>query len=104
MDKKIREHLIKVAEKNNWSTEEETLIEILLEGSKTVWEGNEDEHRWWEEYDRVVEIEGMFIKFRDAKTTGDDSPYEKGWELDSSTIREVKPVKKNIEVTEYMDV
>jgi hypothetical protein len=104
MNEKVRAHLAAIAEKDGYdSKDDDILIEYITEG-KTVWSGHKQKHRWWIEYDRVVEVEGMFIRFTDCETTGDNSPCDAGWEFDTSAIIEVKPVKRMAEVMEYVPV
>lgn len=51
-----------------------------------------DNLRWWNEIVKVVKVGNIFIKFKYAETTGDDSPFDKGYDLDSlSSIVEVFP-------------
>jgi hypothetical protein len=59
------------------------------------------ERRWWEDLFIVVEIDGMLIGFNGAKTTGDESPYEKGWEFDINTVGEVEKIEKLVKQVEY---
>lgn len=99
MNEKIRKQLQEYNLAKGWTTDDDSLIETLIESSP-VWEGDEDERRWWTTVTRVVEINGMFIAFGWAKTTGDDSPRDKGWEFDPSCIWEVKPVTKTVTVYE----
>jgi hypothetical protein len=101
MDENVREFLKSYNEKKCWKTDDETLIETLTD-SKRVWEGNEDSHRHWIEIDRVVQIEDRYFMYGWAKGAGDQGIYDAGWEFDPSTIREVVPVTKTVEVTEYV--
>lgn len=103
MNERIKNHLIEVAKKNGWKTDDDMLIDMVIEGN-SVWSGDEQERRWWTDFFNVVDIDGMFIGFWDAKTTGDDSAWDKGWEFDPSTIIEVKPVTKTVTITEYVPV
>lgn len=47
----------------------------------------------------VVEVDGMLIGFDGATTTGDDSPSDKGWEFNPSSICEVQA--KEVTTTVY---
>lgn len=38
------------------------------------------ENRWWDDVETVVEFNGIFIKYPYAKSTGDSTPWELGWE------------------------
>ena len=90
MNEKIRQHVAKFAESKGWPTDEESLIEVIFEANM-VWRGNESSRRWWTDCFMVVDVDGMLIGFDGAITTGDDSPRDKGWEFDPSTICEVEP-------------
>lgn len=98
MNEKIKEHVRKYCEKKGWPTTDESIIETIIT-RKRVWSGNADVMRWWINWFSVVEIDGMLIGFNDALTTGDDSPSDKGWEFDPSSICEV--VAKEVTTTIY---
>jgi hypothetical protein len=53
-------------------------------------EANALNRRWWTDCFVVVEVDGMLIGFDGATTTGDDSPSDKGWKFDPSSICEVQ--------------
>lgn len=89
MNEKIREHVKKYLKAKGRSTADESIIETITEG-KIVWTGNESSRRHWTDCFRVVEVDGMLIGFNDAIVTGDDSPFDKGWEFDLSSICEVQ--------------
>lgn len=57
--------------------------------------------RWWDEYRIVVELEpSLFISYVAARTTGDRSPYDVGWENPSiSHLKQVYPT--TVTVTKY---
>lgn len=103
MNKQIEEHLTKYHQSKGWgdSPSETQLIEVLRE-EDPVWKGEEEDHRWWISYWCVVEIDGMFIGFTDAFTTGDENAYDKGFEVDPDSVYEMEAVTKTITVTEYV--
>ena len=101
MNEKIRDHVIAYCESKGWTNDNEGVIEVITE-AKEVWSGDEEEHRHWIEYTKVVEINGMFIQFTDAKGAGDQGIYDAGWEFDPDSICEVKP--KEIKTTIYEPV
>ena len=76
-------------------------IERALSDRDPIWEGERSHRRHWADVFRVVEIEGVTIGYMGAETTGDDSPRDKGWELELDTICEARRVIKMIEVTSY---
>jgi thymidylate synthase len=103
MNEKVREFLKGINEKEGFAADDKSLIETLTEG-KRVWDGDDDEHRHWIEFTRVVQIEDRFFSFGWAKGAGDQGIYDAGWEFDPDTIQEVVQVKKVVEVTEYVPV
>ncbi len=90
MNDKIRDHMIAFCEAKGWANDNEGVVETIQEG-KEVWSGNEVEHRHWIEFDKVVEINGMYIQFTWAKGAGDQGLYDAGWEFDADSIFEVQP-------------
>jgi len=95
INEKIKNHLIEYNKSNGWGTDDETLIETLLD-SHVIAEEELTEHRWWIEYTHVVEIDGMIIGFDIAKTTGDMSAREAGWEFDPDTIVELEKYTETV--------
>ena len=97
MNEKIKNHLVKYAQSKGYGTDDATLIEILTD-SRAIGKQDEDEHRWWVEYTQFVEVDGMIIGFANARSTGDMSARESGWEFDPSSIFEaekyIEPVTK----------
>ena len=94
MDPKVREHVAAWNRKHGYSADnDEDIWETLVDAAEHVWSGDEDQRRWWTEYFHVVSLNGMFIGFTDAKTTGDDSARDKGWEPDFDSVCEVEPVE-----------
>ena len=91
-------HVAAYATANGYDTERSTLVEIICEAER-VWRGNESPRRWWNDCFTVVKVDGRLIGFNDAITTGDDTPYEKGWEFDPESICDV--VAKEITLTIY---
>ena len=101
MNKKIRQHLINYCENNGFDTNDVDLWEVLTECGKTVYEENLGSRRWWDDYFTVIELDGMQIGCLTAKTTGDDSPWDKGWEPDLELACEVNRTEKIVTVIEY---
>ena len=101
MNAKISEHVAAHNTANKLATDEASLVETIREATR-VWRGDESSRRWWTDCFTVVEVNGMLIGFADAITTGDDSPSDKGWEFDPSTICEV--VAKQVTTTVYEPV
>ena len=100
MDEKVKQHLINYCNKEEYGTTDEDLKEVLVECSKNLHREEFDRHRWWTLYKYVVEIDGMIIGYIDAETTGDDSPYDKGYEDGAYDVKEMKAVPKTITVYE----
>jgi len=101
MNDKVRQHLAKQLEADGDAVTDDYMKELLIDG-KTVWEGERDEHRWIIYFDKVVEIDGMFIQFGWATCTGDNSLEDSGFEWDWNTVCEVVP--KEVMTTTYVPV
>lgn len=97
MNDKVKQHLIKFAEANNWGTEEGELIEILTE-SEVIYEEKISESRWWNNVFRVVEVDDMYIGYNYAQANRDEHVRDLGWDFDPKTICEVKPVQTVVTV------
>jgi hypothetical protein len=104
MNEKIREHLVNYNMKHGYSTDDDTLVETLLECGKIVYKGKPYSYRWWDEYFCVTELDGMEIGFYNASTTGDDSPYDKGWEFDLNLCCEVERHEETKVIVTYTPV
>lgn len=99
MNEKIRQHLVTYAAKNNWPTDDDTLIEILTEAND-LYKRKVSDSRWWYTEFIVVDIDGMLIGYEYASANRDEHVRELGWEFDPSTICEVKAVEKTVIVYE----
>ena len=97
MNEKIKQHLIAVAAKNNWPTDNDTLIEILTEANE-VYVKKVSDSRWWYTEFIVAEVDGMLIGYEYAKANRDESVRDLGWEFDESTICEVEAVQETVTV------
>jgi hypothetical protein len=102
MNDKIRQHLISHAVKNDWSTDDKTLVEILTD-SPVIHESKISASRWWNNIFRVAEIDGMLIGYDYAQVNRDESLSDIGWGFDERTICEVKPVEKKVIVYEKVN-
>ena len=98
MNEKIREHVKKYNEAKGYGITDEDIIETIRDNKK-IWTGDFSGRRHWTDCLSVVKINGMLIGFNDAQTTGDDSPYDKGWEFEPESICEVAPYE--VTITNY---
>lgn len=81
---------------------EDEVFEFLAYECDEVYSESLGNRRWWEDLFIVVDIgDGVKIGFNSARTTGDDSPRDKGWEFDPDTICEVEEKTETITVTTY---
>jgi len=113
MKKNIKQHLInynkKMAEtlsgwelhEDNPELLEEELLETLFECGEEVHREVTNSSRWWNDVFIVKEIDGMFIGYEDAETTGDSSASELGFEFDKETIEEYEVKTKTKTITYY---
>lgn len=86
IDSKIREYIISWVGKD---LSDEDIEECILD-LPTIFEGDPSYRRWWQDVFCVCKLGDMLIGYWGARTTGDDSPRDKGWEFDPSTICEVE--------------
>lgn len=100
MKEHIKNHLIAHNQKHGYPVTDEALIETLRD-PKAVWKGGEEQHRWWACYTKVVEIDGMLIGFQDARSSGDMSAQERGWEFDPKSVFEAEA--KEVTTTVYVE-
>ncbi len=103
MNQKIKEHVAKYNLLKGYGNTDKEIIETIQE-SETIHEEKIDDRRWWDDWFFVVEIDGMKIGFDGAKTTGDDSPYDKGWEFDPESICEVEETTETVVVKKYKSI
>ena len=105
MNGKIYRHLKAYNEKNGWKmNSDEDMLETLEECGEIVFKNVLDERRWWSDVFKVTFLDGMLIGFNSATTTGDDSPKDKGWEFDPTSICEVERHEETKVVVTYTPV
>ena len=81
----------------------EQVFEFLAYECDEVYCESKGNRRWWEDLFVVVDIgDEMLVGFNSARTTGDDSPSDKGWEFDPDTICEVEKVTETKVITTYV--
>ena len=100
MNKKIRKIIEDEFNKtpNSYTLEDDdVLLEELTEG-ELVEETLIAEQDWWNIYRYVIKVGEHYIGYFDAKTTGDDSVRDMGYEIDEDTICEMIPVQKTVTV------
>ena len=69
----VREFLTKFNQRKGYETDDEGLVETLIECSREVQRIPFSKHRWYHKELVVVDIEGTYIKFIDYLITGDSS-------------------------------
>jgi hypothetical protein len=103
MNEKIKNYLLDYFNKNCFEQDkisERDFEEILLYEARPIYEKEIRHRRWWTDYFTVVKIGDILIGFNSAKTTGDDSRRDKGWEFDLNSICEVEAKEKTIIIYE----
>lgn len=93
----VREFLKQVNEKHGLGTDEESLIETLVDGV-ILHRSGRDEHRWYICETVVTDIDGTYIQYTDYVITGDNSMSDMDlrYDLDAAKIVE----RKERQVTE----
>jgi hypothetical protein len=98
MNEKVKQHLIAIAQKNDWDdTDDDTLLEILTEAEE-VYSKKISDSRWWYTEFIVADVDGMLIGYEYAKANRDENVRELGWEFDYDTICEVEAVQETVTV------
>jgi len=95
MDESIREHVAQYCRTKGWKPNDATIIEAIRE-AKRLHREEVGQHRWWNDYLYVVEVDGMIIGYLDSETTGDRSAWEVGCEFDPTTICRMRAVEKTV--------
>ena len=96
----IKKHVGEYLRVQDMNDSEDSIIE-LIRYSDEIYSEIVDTKRWWKVVFRVVEIDGMFIGFDDAETTGDNSPSDVGFEFNPESIVEVEKVVEIKHVVTY---
>lgn len=99
MNEKIKNILLLYCKNNNIEIDiknPKEVLEFLNWNFAKLYEETVSNHRWWNTVQRVIEVNGMYVSYNDAETTGDDSAYDIGWEFDLNTIKEVEPYEEKI--------
>lgn len=95
MEEYIRKQLDNYCKANDWDPTDQN-AEMVLAESDIVYEEKIKSRRWWDEVIRVVEIDGMFIGFEYAVSTGDEPATELGYAFDLEKVWEMRPVTKTV--------
>ena len=80
----------------------DTLYYMIKDIYDPLIEQDEWDSRWWTNLFAIQEINSKLIGFQWAETTGDDTPYEKGWEFDEDSICFVEPY--DVTITKYRKI
>ena len=96
----IKKHVGEYLRVQDMNDSEDSIIE-WIRYSDEIYSEIVDTKRWWKVVFRVVEIDGMFIGFDDAETTGDNSPSDVGFEFNPESIVEVEKVVEIKQVVTY---
>jgi hypothetical protein len=86
------EFVVEYNKSNSWDIDNDTIYETLQE-EKQIYAGKEDKHRWYSEYLGVVNLDGTLIGYTFARTHGDMSAREMGWEFDIDSICYVERIE-----------
>jgi len=88
----VREFLTEYNKKDGYGTDDDELIETLIEYGNIVHREGRDIHRWYMCDTVVTEIDGTYIKYIDYTITGDSCMRDMDlkYDLDSAKIVERK--------------
>lgn len=104
MDERIKNHLIQHNKAEGYTDESLGMLREVLEAAKRVHREEIEQHRWWNIYQYVVEIDEMFISYAMAEANRDESVDELGWEFDWASVCEVTPKEKSVLVYEPITI
>ena len=99
-EKKVIEYLTDYNKSKGWETSKYELVETLLEAD-TVWEGKDDEHRWYICRPVVKNVDGVYIRFIDYIITGDNSMSDMDLEHDLENAEIVERKERRITEVYY---
>ena len=86
---------------NGYNTDLNSIFDTLTEAN-TVYKESKGNRRWWKDVFNVVEIQGRFIGYDWAESTGDESPTELGWSPNANSIYFCEPVE--VTITKYKKI
>ena len=95
MNEKVKKYLEDYCKKNDWDSDEEGIFELLME-TDAIYREEVSEHRWWNEYRYVIDVDGVLIGFIYAEANRDESMADLGYEFDWSSVCEMRSVEKTI--------
>ncbi len=74
----VREFLTAINTKEGYGTDDNSLVDWLLDADP-IWKSRDiDKHRWYNLQTVVSEVEGKLIKYNDVQITGDNSLFDMG--------------------------
>lgn len=83
---------------NGFKTDIYSIFETLSETS-TIYQEYKGNRRWWKDLFKVVELQGKFIGYDWAESTGDVSAEDLGWTPNPNSICFCEPVE--VTITKY---
>jgi len=96
MNKEIKKLLNDQCEKYGWETiENDSDLLLTLQGAKQVYREEIDQHRWYNQYQYVVQIDEVFIGYIYAEMTGDGDIGD-SYDFRPETVCLMRPVEKTV--------
>ena len=98
---KAKEHLKSWIEKNNISDDRKILVEYLLK-FPIIYEDIVSEHRWYDIWEYVIQIDDKYISYCFPRNTGDFSVWDMDFgplDITPESICEVVPYE--VTITKY---
>ena len=101
MNKETKDFLMNYCKNNGYEVSEQGIKEALRD-RYVIYSEILETRRWWIDVFFVVAVDEKLIGYDWAKTTGDSSAEEMGWEFDFNSVCEVE--KKAKAVTVYEEI
>lgn len=92
MNQTVLEHVQAYNRSQGWPDTEQDCIETIRY-AKVVQKDSGDAHRWYTVYNKVVEVNGMFIGFQDYEASGDEGA---GVDFDPAWIKQYEPIIETV--------
>ena len=93
MNERLMNKLVAYNISKGYGITEQDIIETVTEANR-IWEHKVDTRRYYEEYEYVVDIEGVLVMYDGYNITGDSSMSDMGLSYDINTFCEVEKKEK----------
>ncbi len=103
MQQKFKDWLIQYAESKSYDTDDDSLMEIIMEAGDEISSETVSSHRWYDNLEVVVKLEDKFVKYNTFYTTGDSHYSDMGLKHNLEDCEEVEPYEVTVTKYRYKD-